>query len=188
MDARSDALVRMTATSAGVDLETVFNLHYGRIARVITRVIKDPGRAEEIAVDAFLKWSHHPSAHGDRAGGWLYRTAVRMALDELRRQTRRSKAEWLLRLVRPSPTPEELACAKDERERVRCVLASISRRRAELLLLRSDGLSYAELASVLKLQSGSVGTLLTRAQQAFRKEYVKRYGDAQRRPGREPLG
>ena len=58
------------------------------------------------------------------------------------------------------------------------MLASISRRRAELLVLRSDGLSYAELASALKLRAGSVGTLLSRAQQAFRKEYVKRYGDA----------
>jgi hypothetical protein len=34
----------------------------------------------------FLKWSRHPNAHGDGAEGWLYRTAVRGALDELRRQ------------------------------------------------------------------------------------------------------
>jgi RNA polymerase sigma-70 factor (ECF subfamily) len=45
-----------------------------------------------------------------------------------------------------------------------------------MLLLRSHGFSYGELASILDLNSASVGTLLSRAQQAFRKEYVKRYG------------
>jgi RNA polymerase sigma-70 factor (ECF subfamily) len=46
-----------------------------------------------------------------------------------------------------------------------------------LLLLRSHGLSYGELASALHLNPASVGTLLSRAQDAFRKEYIKRYGE-----------
>ena len=54
----------------------------------------------------------------------------------------------------------------------------IDPRQAELLLLRSHGLSYDELASALDLNPVSIGTLLSRAQHAFRKEYVKRYGQA----------
>jgi RNA polymerase sigma-70 factor (ECF subfamily) len=46
-----------------------------------------------------------------------------------------------------------------------------------MLLLRSEGLSYAELAAALDLNPASVGTLLTRAGQAFKKEYVIRYGE-----------
>ena len=46
-----------------------------------------------------------------------------------------------------------------------------------LLLLRADGLSYDETAAALNLNPSSVGTLLARARQAFRKEYVKRYGE-----------
>jgi len=45
-----------------------------------------------------------------------------------------------------------------------------------LLLLYSHGLSYDELASALNLNPVSIGTLLSRAQQTFRKEYTKRYG------------
>jgi RNA polymerase sigma-70 factor (ECF subfamily) len=60
---------------------------------------------------------------------------------------------------------------------VRAVLASMPRRDAELLLLRSDDMSYEELAAALSLNPASVGTLLSRARQAFRKEYVKRYGE-----------
>jgi DNA-directed RNA polymerase specialized sigma24 family protein len=49
-------------------------------------------------------------------------------------------------------------------------------RDAELLLLRADDFSYNAIAQSLGLNSTSVGTLLSRAQQAFRKEYVKQYG------------
>jgi RNA polymerase sigma-70 factor, ECF subfamily len=59
---------------------------------------------------------------------------------------------------------------------VRLVLAIIEARQAELLLLHSHGLRYDELASALDLNPASIGTLLNRAQQTFRKEYIKRYG------------
>ena len=51
------------------------------------------------------------------------------------------------------------------------------RRQAELLLLRSDDAPYDELAAALSINAASMGTLLARAKQTFRKEYVKRYGD-----------
>jgi RNA polymerase sigma-70 factor (ECF subfamily) len=107
----------------------------------------------------------------------LYRTAVRMALNELRREARRNRYESLFGLLRKSPaTPEELHAAHEEQERVRLLLSTLGMRQAELLILRSQGLSYAELASALRLNPASVGTLLSRAQKAFRKEYLERYG------------
>ncbi len=66
--------------------------------------------------------------------------------------------------------------AKQDEERVRAVLAAMPRRQAEMLLLRSQGFDYAELAAALDLNPVSIGKLLSRAQQAFRKEYVNRYG------------
>jgi RNA polymerase sigma-70 factor (ECF subfamily) len=45
------------------------------------------------------------------------------------------------------------------------------------LLLRSQGLSYQEISAVLQVNPNSVGSLVSRAQQAFRKEYLKRYGN-----------
>ena len=72
-----------TATLTGVDaqsddrLDALFRSHYARVARVVGRVVHDQARAEEIAVDVFLRWRRSPAAHGDGAEGWLYRTAVR---------------------------------------------------------------------------------------------------------------
>jgi RNA polymerase sigma-70 factor (ECF subfamily) len=178
MDAPTDAIERLTTADRPVDLEAVFHAQYGRIAGTIARVIRDPGRAEELAVEVFLKWSRHPEAQGDRAAGWLYRAAIRTALDELRRQGRRARFERLIHFVSGGPSPEDLQVSRDDRDRVRGVLATLPRRQAELLLLRHDGLSYEEIASALELNPASVGTLLARAQRAFRREYMKRHGDA----------
>jgi len=158
------------------DFEATFRAQYDRVARVIVRVVKDPARAEELAVEVFLKFWRSPAAHGDQAEGWLYRTAVRKGLDELRHRTRRSRYEQMVGFGKRVPTPEDVRSAAEEQERVRLVLAVIEPRQAELLVLRSHGLSYEELAEALELKPVSIGTLLSRAQNAFRKEYVKRYG------------
>jgi RNA polymerase sigma-70 factor (ECF subfamily) len=45
------------------------------------------------------------------------------------------------------------------------------------LLLWSQGFSYQEIAASLAVNSSYVGSLVSRAQEAFRKEYLKRYGN-----------
>jgi RNA polymerase sigma-70 factor, ECF subfamily len=98
-------------------------------------------------------------------------------LDELRCENRRARYEKLFGFGRQVPTPEDIRAATAEQQEVRLVLAVIEPRQAELLLLRSHGLSYEELASALDLNPVSVGTLLSRAQQVFRIEYIKRNGE-----------
>ena len=166
----------MRSEPGRVDIETIFHAQYERIARVIARVLRDPGRAEELAVEVFLKWSRTPAAQGENAQAWLYRVAVRSGLDELRRDARRQRRERLLRFWEPSPTPEDVRSSREEQQKVREVLAAMKSRHAELLVLRSQGLSYDELAFALGLKPASIGTFLSRAEQAFRKEYLKRYG------------
>jgi RNA polymerase sigma-70 factor (ECF subfamily) len=73
-------------------------------------------------------------------------------------------------------TPEEVHAAAEERDQVRQTLAVLRERQVELLILRASGLSYDELAAALGLNRASVGTLIARAQQAFRKEYIQLYG------------
>jgi len=158
------------------DFEAVFHSHYERVARTIGRVIGDAARAEDLAVEVFWKLWRNPQALGENAGGWLYRTAVRSGLNELRHRVRRARYESLSGPLEPSLTPEQARAAEEEQEHVRLVLAAMDSRQAELLLLRAGGLKYDALASALNLHPASVGTLLSRAQEAFRKEYVKRYG------------
>jgi len=180
VDAAREGVVEMSFDDAKLDLETIFQAEYERIARVIAGVIRDPARAEELAVEVFLKWERTPKAQGEGTEGWLYRAAVRIALNELRRKTLRNRYEHLLGFVTSGrtggSTPHEIYAAQEEQQRVRLVLSVLDPRQAELLLLRSNDLSYQELASILSLNPSSVGTLLSRALEAFRKEFIQRFG------------
>lgn len=177
MNSRTEIAGAIAVAETPLDFEATFRAQYPRIARVIARVVRDPARSEELAVEVFLKLWRSPRAQGEKTHGWLYRVAVRKALDELRRQTRRARYESLFGFPKPAPNPEQAHAANEEQQRVRLILASIEKRQAELLLLRANDLSYDEVATILALNPASVGTLLSRAQQAFRKEYVKRYGE-----------
>ena len=44
------------------NFEETFRTRYGRIARVIASVVRDPARAEELAVEVFLKVVAKPSS------------------------------------------------------------------------------------------------------------------------------
>lgn len=176
MDALSEAVMGAQPHDAWVETERIFRTHYASLARVIAKVIRDPARAEELAVEVCLKWTANRKAEGENAERWLYRAAVQAGLNELRRLTRRSRYERLVSFVRGSPTPEELLVTRQQQERIRFLLAAIEPRQAELLIPRSQGLSYEEMAATLKLNPASVGTLLSRAQRAFRKEFTRQYG------------
>jgi RNA polymerase sigma-70 factor (ECF subfamily) len=166
-----------TDLAPAFDFEAVFLAEYDRVARAVARITRDPARAEELAVEAFWKLWKTSRAHGPLAAAWLRRTAIRLALDELRRRARRARYEAVLPFLRSPRQPDDLFETSQEQGRVRAVLAALPRRQAELLLLRGDDGSYEELATVLSLNPASVGTLLARAKQAFRKEYITRHGD-----------
>jgi len=176
VNASSEAVIEATPQAASLDLEALFRAQFDRIARIVARVVRDPARAEELAVEAFVKLWRKPQVDTPRAEAWLYRTAVRLGLDELRRQTRRARYEGVIGFARGAPTPEEIHSANEEQDRVRKILSILDPRQAELLLLRSHDFSYSEVAAALDLHPASLGTLLARAQQSFRKEYIKRHG------------
>ncbi len=167
----------MTRKIAGPDpFEEWFAAHYAPLTRLIYRVVGDIGWAEELASEAFWKLHRNPPASHDNIGGWLYRTGLRLALDNLK--MRRRRAHYEARAPKPGAieTPEEALAQHERQVRVRQVLAALKPEQAALLVLRSEGYSLSEIASILYLNAGSVGTFLARADEAFRKEYVNRHG------------
>lgn len=157
-------------------LESVFRLHYGRITKLIARITRDPGTAEELAVEVFLRWRDAESRDDQANSGWLSKTAVRLALDEVRRRGRQSKLDWLMGRLGFQQSPEDDLMDEGQRNRVMQTLVRLKGRDAELLTLRAEGMSYEELASVLSIKPASIGKLISRAQGAFKKEYERRYG------------
>jgi RNA polymerase sigma-70 factor (ECF subfamily) len=159
------------------EFDEFFVANYARLARLFRRVVGDPGQAEELAAEAFWRLHRKPPASDHNLIGWLYRTGLRLALDSLKKQKRRAHYEALGTVSRTVHGPDETLERRESRDRVRQVLAALKPDHAALLLLRSDGFSLGELAAMLNLNPGSVGTFLARAEIAFRKEYVTRYGE-----------
>ena len=157
--------------------ETLFREHYARIVAVLERVLGDRAEAEEAAMDVFFKLYEQPlpSDRSHNFGGWLYRTATRLGLDRLRAARRRKHYEEEaapdLSLASCSPSPLDGVLQAETCRRVRATLARLKPSHAELLLLRSSGLSYKELAEALGVKPTSIGTLLARAEAEFEKKY-----------------
>jgi RNA polymerase sigma-70 factor (ECF subfamily) len=156
--------------------DSLFAVHYSRLARLIYRVVGDSGYAEELASEAFWKLHRNPPALDLNLAGWLYRTGLRLALDGLRKQNRRAFYEAAAARPRAIPTPEESFDAYQQHSRVREVLTSLKPEFAALLVLRSEGFTLNESAAALDCNQASVGKFAARAEAAFRKEWEKRYG------------
>jgi len=163
--------------------EEFFVNQYHRVVSILLRLVGDRARAEELANDVFWKAYRQPSVctGHDNAGGWLYRTATNLGIDALRATARRSRYEQsagheMLR-ASTSASPLDEVLREERRCRVRAVLASLKPSQAQILILRSTGLSYNELAESLGVQRGSVGTMLVRAEAEFRKRYRQMHGD-----------
>ena len=159
------------------DFDGLFAANYAALTRLIYRVVGDTGSAEELAAEAFWKLRRNPPASDYNLVGWLYRTGLRLALDNLKKRKRRAHYEALAPAPGAMQSPEEALEQLERQVRVRQVLAALKPEQATLLVLRSEGYSLGEMASILHLNPSSVGTLLARADTAFRKEYVNRYGE-----------
>jgi RNA polymerase sigma-70 factor (ECF subfamily) len=163
------------ATSADDDLEAAFEAYWSRICATLYRLVGDWDEAEDLALEVFCRLHDRPPRHRDRLGSWLYRVATRIGLNALRARRRRREYEesaGIQRLQRTDPVdPADQAERSERRARVRHVLARMRPRRAQILVLRHSGLSYAEIATSMGVAPGSVGTLLARAEVDFRRRY-----------------
>jgi RNA polymerase sigma factor (sigma-70 family) len=157
--------------------DALFRSYFGRLARLLFRVTGDIGRAEDVAAEAFWRLHRRPPLTTENLEGWLYRTGLRIALDQLKSERRRARYEALVGLFHSAIAPEAIVEEREKRTRIRQTLGALKTEQVALLLLRSEGFTYAEIAAALNLKLTSVGALLARAEARFRKEYVKRYGE-----------
>jgi DNA-directed RNA polymerase specialized sigma24 family protein len=68
VDALSEAIVGTEPNDAWPEVERIFRTHYARLARVIAKVIRDPARAEELAVEVCGQSAAKPKVRMRNAG------------------------------------------------------------------------------------------------------------------------
>ena len=158
------------------EFRAVFLQHYARIVAILVRLFGDVSHSEEVANDAFWRLYRQPALQVDgNIGGWLYRTAANLGIDALRAASRRRQYEEAAGGARDegkNSSPLESLLREEKCLRVRAALSLVKPTQAQLLILRSSGLSYKELADVLNVKTSSIGTMLNRAEEEFRNHYL----------------
>src|ERR1700731_1159830 len=89
------------------DFDSLFNAYYRRLARLLYRITGDTGRAEEVAAEAFWRLYRKPPPSRTNLEGWLYRTGVRLAFDQLKMQRRRARYEALASVFGITRNPQQ---------------------------------------------------------------------------------
>lgn len=157
-----------------------FEAHYPSLFRYLDRLSGDPDLAADVAQDAFIRL-YRRGAFPENTRSWLLvvaRNLFRNARSKSRRRRRLLVGESARQTMGdPDPSPPLSLEAAAKQKRVRSALDRLPEREREMLLLRYSGFSYREIAEALSLKETSVGTLLVRAKEAFRRA-VEGEGDA----------
>jgi len=163
--------------SAEAAFERLFADEYGRVASIAFRITRDAADAEDVAQEVFVQLARSRGRALDRARPWLYRAAVHSALNFVRakrRRTQREQREFRLRGPLESASvagdPHGIVERRAEAAMVRAALLRVGETHAEILALRYGGLSYREIAEVTGIDAAQIGTRLSRAERALKRE------------------
>ncbi len=166
MDADGDALARFLDGDERAFEELVIR-YEAKVRRIAFGVLRDHALAEDVAQETFLTACR--KADSFRAEGsvraWLFRIAVRRALDELKKRSRKAEVA-LPDDGRRGDEPHKQLDAGWDLERALERLTP--EHRAAIILKEVEGLSYQEIAESLGWPMGTVATRIHRARLELR--------------------
>lgn len=150
-------------------LEDAMQEYQTALLRYATRVLNSEDAAQDVVQEAFIRLHGNLekiSARGVQLKGWLFRTTHNAAVDYIRRESRRRSLH-----ERQSKQADLFANdpgAQHERDEKQALvmrhLNTLKPKEREVLVLRlQEGMSYKEIAGVLKRSEGYVGTLIHNA-------------------------
>jgi RNA polymerase sigma-70 factor, ECF subfamily len=148
----------------------VVKAHYPKVYGVIYRMVQNAEDAKELTQIAWVKaWQRLASFEGNsKFSTWMYRLAVNTAMDFLRSRARQKETVYLDEITDSDEANREAfhssqSAPEDEmhRDEIRVAfhkaLEELTPEHRQTLMLREvDGLSYKEIADVMKCRMGTV--------------------------------
>jgi RNA polymerase sigma-70 factor (ECF subfamily) len=135
--------------------------------------VPDPEDTAEIVQEAFVRvWKARAGLRPDTASAYLYRTALNLAATKRRWRRVRTTLQHKLDTDDLEHAPEDLALARERAVAVRDAIAALPEDLRRVVELRDvTELSYGEIARILQIRAGTVGsrrhTALTRLRTAL---------------------
>lgn len=145
----------------------------------------DRGQAEDILQETMIKVYRNLNGFNQdlNFSSWIYRIAHNEALNYIRKNKRQASVsldgddDENMSLLNVLATDENIPDAAHKKEisgKVREVLNLLKEEYRELLVLRFlEGYDYLEISEILKKPMGTVGVMISRAKEDFRKNALK---------------
>ncbi|RSK27938.1 sigma-70 family RNA polymerase sigma factor [Bacillus sp. HMF5848] len=159
------------------EFEAVFREYYPFVVRKVILIVKEQAIAEDIAQDSFVKL-YHADSRIDNLPAWLTKVANNTAYNYIRSE-KRHRARSEKEFVFAEKQIESAADTYEKQEDIHSIqhaLSNLPDKERTLLLMRYAGFSYAEIAKSIGREASSIGTLLARAKQRFKKSYIAMKG------------
>lgn len=166
-----------TVDSEEIAFQDIFRQHYQIVYGVARRTLGSREEAEEVAQEAFVKlyqkWPHLIITTSLTA--WLAKVTINLAFNRLRSngQDRRLSSKLETLGTHAHPSAEELTAQSEERQAVQEILLLLKPKDRACLIARHSGLTYREISDALGIKTTSVGKVLARAEDKFKKAYEK---------------
>jgi RNA polymerase sigma-70 factor, ECF subfamily len=167
MDADVQALLEKRRYARA--FERLLELYEVKVFRMAVMYLKDPGRAEEVAQDIFLKlWQSLPGYDGRAAPStWLYTIARNTCLSAVRSEARR-RTSRLDEIAEPAASDSPADSDAFRRIELRRGLERLPEAQREAIcLFYLQEKSIGEVARMLNLPEGTVKSHLHRARAAL---------------------
>ena len=154
-----------------MDFEAAYKSHWAPLLRYVDRMVGDADLAADVVQEAFVRLLDQ-ALPDEEVRRWLFTVATNLVRDDARMTARRRRLlsqryEQADLEHDPAELPDQSVVRAERVAAVRAALAEMPERDRQLLLMREEGFRYAEIAEVIEVAPGSVGTLLARALRRF---------------------
>jgi RNA polymerase sigma-70 factor (ECF subfamily) len=172
-DIRTDlALIARIVSRDQSALGELYDRHSRLLFGLILRIVRERGDAEEVLQEVFVQaWSRADSYNAALGSpvGWLIGIARNRAVDRLRSNTVRLRAEGQAMPAPAVETPEAQTSLNELQREIRGALASLPDDQRELIeQAYFEGLTQSELAKRFRLPLGTVKTRVRSGLQGLR--------------------
>lgn len=161
--------------------ELLVSKYQRKLARLLSRFIRDPAEVEDVAQEAFIKaYRALPSFRGDSAFyTWLYRIGINTAKNYLVAMGRRAPTTTEFdteeaenfeggELLHDINTPESELLTKEIARTVNEAMEALPEELKTAIMLREiEGLSYEDIANIMNCPIGTVRSRIFRAREAI---------------------
>jgi RNA polymerase sigma-70 factor (ECF subfamily) len=159
------------AADARREIARLFEALRDPVFRQALRILRSPAEAEDVTQEVFLRLYGEMRAERNvqNPKAWLFRAVHNLSIDRARgsRHTQSwnesDDSESCEGLADPEPPAEERLAEVEKQEKVRSLLSGLSPQERRCMELRTEGLTYREIAEVLGVRITTVETNLARA-------------------------